>query len=54
MLDAVTIIGTPEQVVAKIDRWGELGVDEPLLAMPSGSIDEVGSQLGTLADALKV
>jgi F420-dependent oxidoreductase-like protein len=54
MLDAVTIIGTPVEVVAKIDQWGELGVDEPLLSMPSGSVDEAASQLGALADALKV
>ena len=54
LLDAVTIIGTPAQVAAKIDQWGELGVDEPLLSMPSGSVDEAASQLGALADALKV
>lgn len=54
MLDAVTIIGTPAEVVAKIDQWGELGVDEPLLSMPSGTVDEAASQLGALADALKV
>ena len=54
LLDAVTIIGTPSQVVAKIDQWGELGVDEPLLSMPGGSVDEAAAQLGALADALKV
>src|SRR6266516_4617255 len=54
LLDAVTIIGNPTQVVAKIDKWSEMGVDEPLLSMPSGSVDEAASQLGALADALKV
>ncbi|MBV9614977.1 MAG: LLM class flavin-dependent oxidoreductase [Ktedonobacteraceae bacterium] len=54
MLDAVTIIGTPREVVAKLDQWGALGVDEPLLAMPSSSVEEAASQLGALAEALKV
>jgi len=54
MLAAVTIIGTPQEVVAKIDQWGELGVDEPLLSMPAGSVEEAASSLGALADALKV
>jgi alkanesulfonate monooxygenase SsuD/methylene tetrahydromethanopterin reductase-like flavin-dependent oxidoreductase (luciferase family) len=54
MLDAVTIIGTPREVVAKLDQWGAQGVDEPLLAMPGGTVAEAASQLGALADALKV
>lgn len=52
MLDATSIIGTPKEVVAKLDWWAESGVDEPLLAMPGGSIDEVASQLGALKEAL--
>jgi F420-dependent oxidoreductase-like protein len=54
MLDAVTIIGTPREVVAKIDQWGAAGVDEPLLSMPTGTVEQTASQLGALADALKV
>jgi len=53
MLDAVTIIGTPREVVAKLDQWGAAGVDEPLLSMPTGTIEQAASQLGALADALK-
>jgi F420-dependent oxidoreductase-like protein len=53
MLDAVTIIGTPREVVAKIDQWGAAGVDEPLLSMPAGTVEQAASQLGALADALK-
>ena len=53
MLDATSIIGTPREVVAKLDRWAESGVDEPLLTMPSGGVDDAVSQLGLLMDALK-
>jgi len=53
MLDATSIIGTPKEVVAKLDRWAESGVDVPLLTMPDGSVDGAASQLGALQDALK-
>src|SRR6266699_811046 len=52
MLDAVSIVGTPKEVVAKLDQWAASGVDEPLLAMPAGSVDEAASELGALKDAL--
>lgn len=54
MLDAVSIIGTPAEVVAKLDQWAESGVDEPLLSMPEGSVDMAAEQLSALRDALKV
>ena len=53
MLDATAIIGTPKEIVAKLDLWGAAGVDEPLMGMPSGTIDEVGAQLSAFMDALK-
>lgn len=53
LLDAVSIIGTPEEMVAKLDRWAEQGVDEPLLALPEGSVDDAAAQLGKFKDALK-
>jgi alkanesulfonate monooxygenase SsuD/methylene tetrahydromethanopterin reductase-like flavin-dependent oxidoreductase (luciferase family) len=53
MLDATSIIGTPKEFVAKLDTWGEAGVDEPLLAMPDGLVDEAALQLSSLMDALK-
>lgn len=52
MLDAVSIVGTPQEVVAKLDQWAESGVDEPLLSMPGGSVDETGSRLAALRAAL--
>ncbi len=53
MLDATAIIGTPQEVVAKLDTWTEGGVDEPLMGMPGGSIDEVGTQLAAFKQALE-
>src|SRR5437763_3908051 len=53
LIDATAIIGTPQEVVAKLDQWAESGLDEPLLGMPSGSIDEVGAKLSALRDALR-
>lgn len=52
MLDAVSIVGTPREVVARLDQWADLGVDEPLLTMPGGSLDETATLLGMLRDAL--
>jgi F420-dependent oxidoreductase-like protein len=53
MLDATSIIGTPKQVVAKLDQWAAAGVDEPILSMPGGSSEETATQLGALMDALR-
>ena len=54
LLDATTVIGTPKEVVAKLDQWAAAGVDEPLLGMPSGSVDETGATLSALMEALKL
>src|SRR5712691_6455189 len=53
LIDVTAIIGTPREVVAKLDEWAALGVDEPILSMPAGSIDEVANQLATLKAALQ-
>jgi F420-dependent oxidoreductase-like protein len=53
LLDATAIIGTPKQIVAKLDQWVAAGVDEPLLGIPGGSPDEAGQKLAALMDALK-
>ena len=53
LLEATAIIGTPREVVAKLDQWAASGVDEPLLGMPAGSVDEVGAKLSALMDALR-
>jgi len=53
MLDAVSIVGTPTEIVAKLDQWAASGVDEPLLSMPDGSVDTAAERLSALRDALK-
>src|SRR5579859_7092782 len=53
LLDATACIGTPKEIVAKLDQWVAAGVDEPILSMPDGSLDEVGAQLSALMEALK-
>ncbi len=53
LLEATAIIGTPREVVAKLDQWAASGVDEPLVGMPAGSVDEVGAKLSALMDALR-
>ena len=53
LLEATAIIGKPREVVTKLDQWAASGVDEPLVGMPSGSVDEVGAKLSALMDALR-
>lgn len=53
MFNATAIIGTPKQVVARLDEWADLGVDQPLMGLPEGLADDAAQQLGALADALK-
>ncbi|GCE47610.1 F420-dependent oxidoreductase-like protein [Thermosporothrix hazakensis] len=52
LLDAVALVGTPREVVARLDQWAEWGVDEPLLTMPEGPVDEVAALLQDLKEAL--
>ncbi len=53
LLEATSIVGTPKEVVAKLDQWAASGVDEPLLGMPGGSVDKTGAKLSALMDALR-
>jgi alkanesulfonate monooxygenase SsuD/methylene tetrahydromethanopterin reductase-like flavin-dependent oxidoreductase (luciferase family) len=53
LLDATAIVGTPGQIVQKLDQWAASGVDEPLLGMPEGSVEEAGEKLSALMSALK-
>lgn len=48
MLDDTAIIGTPDEVRAKLLQWHALGVDQPLVSMPPGTPDEAGALLEAL------
>ncbi len=52
MLDTVSIVGTPTEVVARLDQWAAAGVDEPLLSMPEGPLEDVAAQLSAFKAAL--
>ena len=52
LLNAVSIVGTPTEVVSRLDQWAADGVDEPLFSLPTGSVDAAGAQLSALKDAL--
>lgn len=52
LLETTTVIGTAQECAAKIKQWVASGVDEPLLTMPEGSLDETATQLSALKDAL--
>ena len=53
LLDATSIIGTPGEIVARLDQWVAAGVDEPILTMPPGTPDEVGPKLAAVMSALR-
>jgi F420-dependent oxidoreductase-like protein len=51
LLDATAIVGTPVEVVARLDELRRLGVDEPLISMPAGTPDQAAPKLEALAAA---
>src|SRR5579859_1651839 len=53
LLDATSIIGTPTEIVARLDQWVDAGVDEPVLSMPAGAPDEVGPKLAAVMSILR-
>jgi F420-dependent oxidoreductase-like protein len=53
LLDITSLVGTPQEIVARLDTWVAAGVDEPLLSMPPGPPDMAGPQLERLMQALK-
>jgi F420-dependent oxidoreductase-like protein len=53
LFEATTLVGTPQEVVARLDTWVAAGVDEPVLSMPAGTVEEAGERLETLMQALK-
>ena len=53
LLDETALIGTPCEIVTKLDQWAAAGVDQPLLSLPTGSIEETATQLSALKAALE-
>lgn len=52
LLDDTALVGTPSEVAAGLRRWGDLGVDEALIAMPPGPPDQAGALLAALRQAM--
>jgi F420-dependent oxidoreductase-like protein len=53
LLDITSLVGTPQEIVSKLDTWVAAGVDEPILSMPPGTPDEAGPRLERLMQVLK-
>lgn len=53
LLEMTSIVGTPREIVATLDQWAAAGVDQPLLSLPDGSIEETAAQLSALKAALE-
>jgi hypothetical protein len=53
LLEETAIVGPPSEMVTKLDQWAAAGVDQPLLWLPTGSIEETTAQLSALKAALE-
>ena len=51
LLDATAIVGTPDEVVARLREWQALGMDEPLISMPEGTPEQAAARLEALSHA---
>ncbi|HEY8885509.1 MAG TPA: LLM class flavin-dependent oxidoreductase [Chloroflexota bacterium] len=51
LVDATAIVGTPAEVVATLHTWQRLGVDQPIVSMPAGTVDQAAPKLEALARA---
>lgn len=53
LFNATTLMGTPGEIVARLDQWVAAGVDEPLVSTPAGTVEDAEAQLGALMQALR-
>lgn len=53
LFNATTLMGTPTEIVARLDQWVAAGVDEPLISMPGGTVAETEARLGAFMQALR-
>jgi alkanesulfonate monooxygenase SsuD/methylene tetrahydromethanopterin reductase-like flavin-dependent oxidoreductase (luciferase family) len=54
LLDATAVIGTPDEVCARLREWVALGLEEPLLSIPQGEPEDIAMRLKALAIAAKL
>ncbi len=54
LLQATALVGSAGEIVARLDQWALAGVDEPLLSLPDGSLEETALQLSALKAALEI
>ena len=54
LLDATAVIGSPDEICARLREWVALGLDEPLLSIPQGEPEDVATRLKALAEAAKL
>lgn len=52
LLDATALIGTAEEIAARLREWQALGLQEPLLSLPQSARETVTPRLEALARAL--
>lgn len=52
LLDATAIIGTPQEMAKRLHEWHAAGVNEPLISMPQGDLDQTRAALTALQAAL--
>lgn len=51
LLDATALVGTPDEIVARLREWVSLGLEEPLLSLPQGAPEIIPARLEALARA---
>ena len=54
LLNATALIGTAEEIVARLREWVALGLDEPLLSLPQSAPETVAPRLEALASAARL
>jgi alkanesulfonate monooxygenase SsuD/methylene tetrahydromethanopterin reductase-like flavin-dependent oxidoreductase (luciferase family) len=52
MLDATALVGTADEIAAKLESWVANGLDEPLLSFAGADSDKIERSLRALAPLL--
>ncbi|HUX88216.1 MAG TPA: LLM class flavin-dependent oxidoreductase [Chloroflexota bacterium] len=54
LLDAIACVGTPAEIVQTLRAWHARGMDEPLITMPAGTLEESAPILESLAQSAEL